>query len=182
MTMALTDECPNPHDGYCENCGWTAEAEIARLREALAEQQAPECDGNRRQPIDYGFGETKRLCPGCPKCRPESIAEPAQAEVEAACAQLARDIHNDSRRSTTHCTVRNDNLRVAIAAARRCAQAESERAEAEECERRLSVANATLRTERDTLRERVAELERENSRLMERLTVCIKANNRARGK
>jgi predicted nuclease with TOPRIM domain len=36
--------------------------------------------------------------------------------------------------------------------------------------------------ERDTLRERVAELERENARLMERLTVCIKANNRARGK
>jgi hypothetical protein len=99
----------------------------------------------------------------------------AQAEVESLIANavdvLAFQYHQDP-----------GVLDPIFAAARRCAQAESERAEAEECERRLSVANATLRTERDTLRERVAELERENSRLMERLTVCIKANNRARGK
>jgi DNA repair exonuclease SbcCD ATPase subunit len=127
-------QCDGSNDPPCESCG----------------EPASSCNANIPK-------RGRNCCRGCwhIACRPE----PAQAEVEAACNALLSWQWGKQMPEGMP-----DRLQRVIAAARRCAQAESEL-------QTLLGEHMAMVAERDALRERVAELERENGRLTDALLV-----------
>jgi hypothetical protein len=136
------------------------------IASGMAEQQAPQpqCDGSGNL---YLHGDTDPCpCPGCAKCRPEIIAEPAQAEVEAACEILSAPAYLHTYRDTESART------IVIAAARRCAHMESLFRELEASERQARIERDAVTSDCqavvakcDALRERCAQAESERDAL-----------------